>query len=1506
MLAAMLRRISRLPSQSPIEAITIFFVLVTLVYFQLLQAVQDSEIFTLPDSGVVTGPPRGQTFWIPSSSETAKRATATFKSAFSKKHSPSSATHDFLAGLDIHTPEFISSHLSSLTAGAESKNISGWAAVNGQDYQRYLEEVGKDSSVVNELVIKQFVVDPSQLRDDSNEMQENVVQAANRWEKYVKSELLVDVGTAQPVSYHDVCFRTTEKGECFSPDMQADLKGQSVVTLFLSTSDLAQHYLAKVDNYDEAASPKSQSAIFVEEKSGLSFVPIPSSGSGYDGQFGTPYYSALSILSHPSSDVFANARGQVPMSAATIRSSAPMQTRFPARSIKWLAYAVRALGTRFWILAKNADSADIFVVMLGYILMHLTFVRLFLNMRKMGSSFWLPSATLISSIFGFLFALFAAYLLNVPVDLIQLSEALPFLVITVGFDKPFLLARAVFQNPEIKPVLAPAPAPVPDLSQTTSAQVAALGLDDFDVDLGVIRELEKKGKSQGTSFAASPKSAGFKSLNSMTNLNALNNLGEDSLGNSHLITSNLDLGALDRGLAVHARIQREIAEAKRKSIRWAAPISAKYIVLSAVDQVGWPIVRDYAIEITVLCIGAALGIGGLREFCRLAALILAMDCLCLFTFYTAILSVMVEIHRIKLVRRLQPKHKQSESDLRAANASDSVIVSSTGLLSSTPNNSAKPSYLSRLKLSLIGHKGSKSAGMGDLKDIAKQESPTARLKLALIVAFLSLHFLNLCTTLTEQTALKRHTDHPTSLDYSRNDLAALTERTYLAPVLENLLTITGAWAVRAAPSTTVIVSNSIGLNATPTGILNEGLRVTSRMATLDRFMSEWTLLVGDPVLSKWIVVALFVSILLNGYLLKGIASNSVPGGSTGPVAVAAAAARLVGAGGAWDTNVVKRDSLRNRRRWSGGIQLERFSNTRRSNAGEDMEAYRRQRVDQVKNSDPVSHQLPSDSASPNQKNGPTGNTNLLGLNGTALNGHLNGTALNRHATNGNAIKPSSGDVTPRDSGATPTAELPVFVSSVVDTDELDTQLVSPPAHYGRRSLEECWEIYNGGLGAFSLTDEEVILLAEEGKIPGYGLEKGLKDLERAVRVRRAVISRASLTRTLETSELPMSGYDYSRIIGACCENVVGYMPIPVGIAGPLTIDGQPLPIPMATTEGTLVASTSRGCKALNAGGGVITVLTQDAMTRGPALEFPSIKDAAAAKMWIDNEGGYPILKAAFESTSRFAKLQRLKCAMAGRTLYVRFATQTGDAMGMNMISKGTEKALECLNQRYPTMRVLALSGNYCTDKKPAAINWIEGRGKSVVAEAVIPGAVVKSVLKTTVADMVNLNIKKNLVGSAMAGSIGGFNAHAANILTAIYLACGQDPAQNVESSNCITLMEPTNDGKDLLITCSMPSIEVGTVGGGTILGPQYAMLEMLGVAGAHPTTPGANAQRLARIICASVMAGELSLMAALAAGHLIKAHMQHNRSQLATPTSGLTPSGPGAMTPLLKPTDILK
>jgi len=235
--------------------------------------------------------------------------------------------------------------------------------------------------------------------------------------------------------------------------------------------------------------------------------------------------------------------------------------------------------------------------------------------------------------------------------------------------------------------------------------------------------------------------------------------------------------------------------------------------------------------------------------------------------------------------------------------------------------------------------------------------------------------------------------------------------------------------------------------------------------------------------------------------------------------------------------------------------------------------------------------------------------------------------------------------------------------------------------------------------------------------------------------------------------------------------------------------------------------------------------------------------------------------------------------LAGRQLFIRFVAKSGDAMGMNMLSKATEFSLRRLLDIFPDMEVVSLSGNLCTDKKPAAINWLEGRGKSVVAEAIVPAHIVKSVLKTSTSALVDLNVSKNLIGSSMAASLGGFNAHAANIITAVYIATGQDAAQNVGSSNCITLMEPWGrDGEDLYITCTMPSIEVGTVGGGTVLPAQSACLEMLGVKGPHPTNPGENASQLARIICGAVLAGELSLMSALAAGHLVRSHLRHNRS----------------------------
>ncbi|PAN36211.1 hypothetical protein PAHAL_6G263100 [Panicum hallii] len=406
-------------------------------------------------------------------------------------------------------------------------------------------------------------------------------------------------------------------------------------------------------------------------------------------------------------------------------------------------------------------------------------------------------------------------------------------------------------------------------------------------------------------------------------------------------------------------------------------------------------------------------------------------------------------------------------------------------------------------------------------------------------------------------------------------------------------------------------------------------------------------------------------------------------------------------------------------------------------------------------------------------------------------------------------------------------------------------------------------------------DEEIVAAVVAGKIPSYVLETRLGDCRRAAGIRREAVRRIT---GREIEGLPLDGFDYASILGQCCELPVGYVQLPVGIAGPLLLDGQRYYVPMATTEGCLVASTNRGCKAIAESGGATSVVLRDGMTRAPVARLPTARRAAEVRAFLEDPDNFETLSMVFNRSSRFARLQGVQCAMAGRNLYMRFTCSTGDAMGMNMISKGVQNVLDFLQDDFPDMDVISISGNFCSDKKPAAVNWIEGRGKSVVCEAVIKEEVVKKVLKTDVQSLVELNMIKNLAGSAIAGALGGFNAHASNIVTAIFIATGQDPAQNVESSHCITMLESINDGKDLHISVTMPSIEVGTVGGGTQLASQSACLDLLGVKGANRDSPGSNARLLATVVAGGVLAGELSLLSALAAGQLVKSHMKYNRS----------------------------
>ncbi len=445
----------------------------------------------------------------------------------------------------------------------------------------------------------------------------------------------------------------------------------------------------------------------------------------------------------------------------------------------------------------------------------------------------------------------------------------------------------------------------------------------------------------------------------------------------------------------------------------------------------------------------------------------------------------------------------------------------------------------------------------------------------------------------------------------------------------------------------------------------------------------------------------------------------------------------------------------------------------------------------------------------------------------------------------------------------------------------------------------------------NMSDEEVVAAVNAGKISQYKLEKELKrsleagadpDCHRAVRIRRKWLEgkiRADFDNLSDksypekspldinddasalASSLPYGKFDfhnfYQQVLGKNCENVIGYVPIPVGFVGPLKLNGRDYNIPLATTEGALLASTNRGCRAITQSGGASSFVFNDGMTRAPVLLLPSAQRACEMKAWIDSPDNFAKIKEGFESTTNFGKLQKVNCSIAGRHIFLRFVCTTGDAMGMNMISKGCMEALDIISEPFPDYELLAVSGNVCTDKKPSAVNWIEGRGKSVTAEIVLSSKIIVDVLKCTVQSLVQLNTAKNLVGSAVAGSLGGNNAHASNVVTALFLATGQDPAQNVESSNCMTLMEAVNDGNDLHVSVTLPVVEVGTVGGGTGLTAQKACLEMLGVAGANSENPGDNARELAKVVAGAVLAGEISLMSALASNHLVSAHMKLNR-----------------------------
>ncbi len=405
--------------------------------------------------------------------------------------------------------------------------------------------------------------------------------------------------------------------------------------------------------------------------------------------------------------------------------------------------------------------------------------------------------------------------------------------------------------------------------------------------------------------------------------------------------------------------------------------------------------------------------------------------------------------------------------------------------------------------------------------------------------------------------------------------------------------------------------------------------------------------------------------------------------------------------------------------------------------------------------------------------------------------------------------------------------------------------------------------------------EEIIEKLSMGEIKFTKLDEVLGNSNLGTLVRRLYLEKKY---GVSLSAIGSTIIDFEELKGRNIENPIGAAQIPIGVAGPLKINGEHAVgeyyVPLATTEGALVASVSRGCKAITLSGGAHAYVLSDHMTRAPLFRLPNAARAIEFIDWIKEN--FDRIKEAAESGTRHGRLIDITPFMIGNNVWLRFKFKTGDAMGMNMVTIATDRACRYIIENFTDADLIALSGNMCTDKKPTYINILMGRGKTVVAEAVLKKDVVENTLKTTVDEMINVNIRKNMLGTSYAGGLGA-NAHAANIVAAIFIATGQDVAQVVESSIAYTWMEKTGEG-DLYASVTLPSLEVGTVGGGTRLPTQFEALKLLGVAGSGDP-PGSNAVKFAEIVASTVLAGEINLVAAIAAGHLARAHERLGRGK---------------------------
>ncbi|KAM0676425.1 hypothetical protein GVAV_000391 [Gurleya vavrai] len=357
--------------------------------------------------------------------------------------------------------------------------------------------------------------------------------------------------------------------------------------------------------------------------------------------------------------------------------------------------------------------------------------------------------------------------------------------------------------------------------------------------------------------------------------------------------------------------------------------------------------------------------------------------------------------------------------------------------------------------------------------------------------------------------------------------------------------------------------------------------------------------------------------------------------------------------------------------------------------------------------------------------------------------------------------------------------------------------------------------------------------------------------------------------------------DFSEIINRCCENILGFLKIPLGIThNPVIINKKEFFIPVCTTEGALVASLCRGVKLVNACGGVNGVVENLGITRSFAIEFLSFNDAIEFYKKLKKKEYIKTLKKIGNDTSRFLKISKIESKhVIGCLIYIKVYAYTGDAMGMNMVTKACNAISEKITEEFKGSKLACISANICTDKKWSMENYVNGRGRRVFLNLEIKNEDCLRILKVSIFELYKLYQVKITIGSALA--MASFNCQASNYVAGIFIALGQDVAQVIESSNCMITMEIKND--ILYVSLWMPSIVCGVIGGGTHLKPQNNFLQQFYLEDSDNFITDKILDKsiapnyLALTVATAVLCGELSCMASMADNSLMNAHLKLNR-----------------------------